>query len=102
MEHYIPKVMLIRIYLGREMGRRALISCEVCIRMEGNNLGWYVRNSNEPLIEEVKATEITEYNNTANKKQFTQSWMRKRKNYGKTKECMDSLQEKCQKQKMKK
>ena len=90
------------VYLSREMGGRGLISCERCIRMEENNLGWYVWNSVEPMIEDMKAVETIEYNHTVNKKEFKQRWMSEKKNYGKTKECMDSLQEKCQKQKMKK
>ena len=72
--------------------------------MEENNLGWYVRNSVEPLIEGVKEAETIEYNNTVNKKEFKQSWMREKKELwkNKKKECMDSLLEKCQKQQMKK
>ena len=50
-----------RVYLRRELGRRGLISCEGCIRMEENSLGWYLRNSVEPLIEGVKAAETIEY-----------------------------------------
>ena len=65
-----------RVYLSREVGGRGLISCEGFIRMEENNLGWYVRNSIEPLIEGVKAAETIEYNDTVNKKEFKQSWMR--------------------------
>ena len=33
-------------------------------------IGWYVRNSVEPLIEGVKAAEKIEYNDTVNKKEF--------------------------------
>ena len=47
--------------------------------MEENNLGWYVRNSVEPLIEGVKEAETIEYNSTVNKKEFKQSWMREKK-----------------------
>ena len=65
-----------RVYLSREVGGRGLISCEGFIRMEENNLGWYVRNSIEPLIEGVKAAETIKYNDTVNKKEFKQSWMR--------------------------
>ena len=36
--------------------------------MEENNVGWYVRNSFEPLIEGVKAAETIECNDTVNKK----------------------------------
>ena len=52
-----PKSDIDMVYLSREIGERGLISYERCIRMKENNLGWYVRNSVEPLIEGVKATE---------------------------------------------
>ena len=39
------------------------------MRMKENNLGWYVKNSVEPLIESVEAAEIIEYNDTVNKKE---------------------------------
>ena len=41
---------------------------DVCIKMEENNLGWYVRNSNEPLTESMQAAETGQYNDTVNKK----------------------------------
>ena len=47
--------------------------------MEENNLGWYIRNSVEPLIEGVKAAETIEDNDTVSKKEFKQSWMREKK-----------------------
>ena len=71
-------------YLSRELGRRGLISCEGCIRME-NNLGRYVRNLVEPLIEGVKATETIERNDTVNRKEFKQRWMREKKELWKNK-----------------
>ena len=74
-----PKSDFDRVHLSREMGGRGLISCEGCIRMEENNLSWYDRNSNEPLIEGVKATEIIEYNDIVNKKEFKQIWTRENK-----------------------
>ena len=67
-----------RVYLSRGMGERGLISCEGYIRMEENNLEWYVKNSIEPLIEGVKAVERIEYNDTVNQKEFKQSWMREK------------------------
>ena len=67
-----------RVYLSRGMGERGLISCERYIRMEENNLEWYVKNSVEPLIEGVKAVERIEYNDTVNQKEFKQSWMREK------------------------
>ena len=74
-----PKSDVDRIYVSRKMGGRGLVSCEGCIRMEENNLGWYVRNSVEPLIEGVKASETIKYNDTVNTKEFKQSWMREKK-----------------------
>ena len=47
------------------MGGKGLI-------MEENKLGWYVRNSVEPLTESVKAAETIEYNDIVNKKEFKQ------------------------------
>ena len=80
-----PKSDVDRIYLCREMRGRGLISCEGCIRMEEDNLEWYVRNSTEPLIESVKTAETVEYNDTVNKKQLKQSWMREKKGLWKNK-----------------
>ena len=65
-----PKSDADGVYLSREMGGRGFINCKGCIRMEENNLGWYVRNSVKPLIEGVKAAETIEYNNVVNKKEF--------------------------------
>ena len=38
-----------KVYLTREIGARGVISYEGCINMEESNLGWYFRNSVEPL-----------------------------------------------------
>ena len=80
-----PKSAVDRVYRSRKMGGRGLISCEGCIRMEENNLGWYVRNSVEPLIEGVKAAETIECDNTVNKKDFKQKWVREKKELWKNK-----------------
>ena len=80
-----PKSDIDRVYLSSEMGGRGLISCEGCIRMEENNLGWYDRNSVEPLMEGVKAAETIEYNDRVNKKEFKQKWMREKKELWKNK-----------------
>ena len=80
-----PKSHIDRVYLSKEMGGRGLISCEGCMWMEENNLGWYVRNSVEPLIEGVKAAETIRCNDTENKKEFKQRWMREKKELWKNK-----------------
>ena len=89
MEHYIPKVMLTGYMLAEkwEEGDR----CEGCIRMEENNLGWYVRNSVEPLIEGLKGAETMEYNNSVTKKGFKQSWMRGKKELRKNKRMYEQV-----------
>ena len=48
-------------------------------------LGWYVRNSIEPLIESVKPAETIEYNDAANKKELKQRWMNEKKELWKNK-----------------
>ena len=80
-----PKSDVDRVHLSREMGGRGLISCEGCVKMEENNLGCHVKNSNEPLIEGVKASETGENNDTVNKKEFKQSWMWEKKELWKNK-----------------
>ena len=80
-----PKSDIDQAYLSREMGGRGFISCEGCIRMKEKNLAWCVSNSVEPLIEGVKAAETIEYNDTVNKKEFKQSWMREKKELWKNK-----------------
>ena len=88
-----PKSDVRRVYLSRDMGGRGLISCEGCIRMEQNNLGWYVKNSIEPLIEGAKAAETIEYNDTVNKKGFKQRWMREKKELRKNKRMFGQFQQ---------
>ena len=49
-----PKSDVDRIYIPRAKEGRGLISCENCIRRKENNLGWYVKNSGQKLLEGVK------------------------------------------------
>lgn len=53
--------------------------------MEKNNLGWYVRDSVELLIEGVEAEETIKCNDTVNKKTFKQWWMSEKKELWKNK-----------------
>ena len=80
-----PKSDVDRVDICREMKRRRLISCKGCTRMEENKLGWYDRNSVEPLIEGVKAAERIVFNDTVNKKEFKQNWMKEKKELWKKK-----------------
>ena len=55
-----PKSDIHRLYLQREKFGRGLISCEGCISAEENSLGWYVKNSVEPLLQQVAKTNVIE------------------------------------------
>ena len=65
-----PKSDVNRIYLSRARGARGLISYEKCIRTEENNMGWYVRNSIEPLLEAVKSAGIVDVMNCVKPEEF--------------------------------
>ena len=42
-------------------GGRRLMSCESTIRIEENNLGWYLKNYNENLLQGVKHVGILKF-----------------------------------------
>ena len=43
-----------RLYLDQKHGGRDLISIQMCVRLEENNLGLYVRGSNEMPLKALK------------------------------------------------
>ena len=49
-----PKSDVDRLYLIRKRGGRGLIGCKKCIDAELNNLGWYIKNSVEPMLQEER------------------------------------------------
>ena len=49
-----PKSDIDRLYLKRKPGGRGLISIEICVSSEENNLGLYVHGLNELLLKGVK------------------------------------------------
>ena len=65
-----PKSDIHRLYLQREKGGRGLISCEECISAEENSLGWYVKNSVEPLLQQVAKTNVIETEGCEAKENF--------------------------------
>ncbi|CAB3978866.1 Hypothetical predicted protein [Paramuricea clavata] len=65
-----PRSDIHRLYLPREKGGRGLISCEGCIRTEENSLGWYVKNSVEPLLQQVAKTGVIETERCETKENF--------------------------------
>ena len=56
-----------RLYLKRKHGGRGLISIEMCLRLEENNLGMYVRGSNEILLKGIKKVGIIQTENLMEK-----------------------------------
>ena len=57
-----------RLYVSRKDGGRRLMSCKSTIRSEENNFGWYLENSNENLLQEVKRVRILKFKDSAPKK----------------------------------
>ena len=55
-----PKRDVDRLYLKRKQGGRGLISIEMCVRLDENDLGLYVRGSNEMLLKGVKKVGIVQ------------------------------------------
>ena len=53
-----PRSDVAKIYVSRRRGGRGLISCECCVRGEGNSLSWYVLNSREVLLRKVGDSDI--------------------------------------------
>ena len=48
-----PKSDVDKLYVTRKEGGKGLVSCESTIRSEENNLGLYLKNSNESLLQGV-------------------------------------------------
>ena len=62
-----------RLYLKRKYGGRGLISIEMCVRSEENNLGLYVRGSNEMHLKGVKKVGIVKTKNLMEKEDFKEN-----------------------------
>ena len=81
--------------IDRKHGGRDLISIEMCVGSEENNLGLYMRGSNEILLKGVNKSVLSKL-----KILWTKNTSRKIANMslkinGTKKECMDSLFVKC-------
>ena len=92
-----PKSGIDRLYLKRKHGRRGLISIEMCVRLEENNLVLYARGSNEMLLKDVKKVGIVKTENLMEKEDLMSLNDLKKtskmslKTNGSKRECMDSL-----------
>lgn len=47
-----------------------MIGCEACVRSEVNDLGWYLRNSDEVLLKEVRKSTIIDVESSKEKKEY--------------------------------
>ena len=59
-----------RLYIKQKRGGRGLISIKTYVRSEENNLGLYVRESNEILLEVLKKVVIVKTGNLMEKEDF--------------------------------
>ena len=75
-----PKSDIDRLYLKRKHGGRGLISIEMCVRLERNNLGLYVRGSNKVLLKGLKKVGIFKTENLMEKEEFKKNSQNKFKN----------------------
>ena len=55
------------------MGGRGLVSSESTVRSEENNIGWYLKNSNEILLQGMKHVRILKLRESVSKKDFKKS-----------------------------
>ena len=65
-----PKSDCDRLYIARKVGGRGLQSCEGTVRSEENSLGWYLKNSNETLLEGVKYVDLLNFRDSTTKNDF--------------------------------
>ena len=56
-----PKSDIDRLYVSRKEGGTRLVSCKSTSGSEENNLGWYLKNSNENLLQEEKPVRIPKF-----------------------------------------
>ena len=73
-----PESDVDRLYVSRKEGKRGLMSCENTVRSKENNLGCYLKNSNENLLQGVKCVEILKFKESVSKKDFNKSLSEKR------------------------
>ena len=75
-----PKSDIDRLYLKPKHLGKGLISIEMCVRSEENNLGLYVGGSNEMLLKGVKKVGIVKTENLMEKEDFKKNSQNEFKN----------------------
>ena len=83
------------LYVKRKEGGRGLISIESCVRSEENNMGLYIRESNEMLLKGVKKGGVIQTDNIMEKNEFKRSTRLRLKSNGTRRDCMASLLDTC-------
>ena len=73
-----PKSDVDGFYLSRKDGGRGLLSCEAVIKSEENNLGWYLKHSNDRQMQGVKHVGVLQFEKSCNKDDFKKSLREKR------------------------
>ena len=73
-----PKSDVDGLYVSRKEGGRGLVSCESATGSAENNLGWYLKNLNESLLQGVKHVRILNLRESVSKKDFKKSLNEKR------------------------
>ena len=61
---------IVRLYMKRKHGSRRLISIEISVRLEENNLFFSARGSNEMLLKSIKTVSIVKTENLMEKEDF--------------------------------
>ena len=84
-----------RLYLCRKDEVSGLMSCEDVIKSEENYLGWYLKHSNERLLQGVKHVGILEFEKSCWKNDVRESMRERRKETWVGNKCMTSLLEIC-------
>ena len=89
-----PKTDVDRLYVSRKEGGQGLTSWESAIRSEENNLGWYLENLNENLLQAVKHLKILKFKESVSKKDFKKSLNEKRvENWKEKQKCLQFLRD---------
>ena len=83
-----PKSDVDRLYLPRSKGGRGLISCESCIRSEENSVGFYIKNSMELLLEQVRMSGVIQTEECLLKEQYKKKRQLRERRTGKGRRCM--------------
>ena len=69
-----------RLYLKQKHGRGGLINIKICVRLEENNLGLYMRGSKKMLLKDVNKVSIVKTENCMEKQDFKKNSQNEFKN----------------------